>query len=261
LAEAASIFVVEDERLVALDLAEELRSLGYEVAGVEATGERALAEIGRSQPDLVLMDIMLEGSLDGINTASELRTHVEIPFVFLTAYTDDATIARAKRTAPAGFIVKPYNRRELEAVIQIALFGRDARARERRLVTCLSQVASAIEAASDALPPDLEHGAEAPGSQRPNARGRARPEHSHGPHPFVSGSNRLRQYELSVREEEVLRYFLLGYQTTTIGRWLHISPQTIRNHLKRICRRVGVTSQAELREIFAPPIESNTTSR
>ncbi|MDC3952280.1 ATP-binding protein [Polyangium jinanense] len=116
------IFIVEDQRIVAADLENTLRSLGYEVSGTAASGERAIETVLARRPDLVLMDIRLEGSMDGVEAAERIRAELDIPIVYLTAYADEETIVRAKTTSPFGYLVKPFNERELRGAIEIALY-------------------------------------------------------------------------------------------------------------------------------------------
>jgi len=118
---AGRILVVEDEAIVALHLRQQLANLGYEVPEAVATGDRALQRIDMSRPDLVLMDIHLKGPLDGIATASRIPPAHRIPVIYLTAYAEEATLARASATNPFGYLLKPFNERELHATIQMAL--------------------------------------------------------------------------------------------------------------------------------------------
>ncbi|MCY2989764.1 MAG: response regulator [Planctomycetota bacterium] len=124
------LLIVEDEAIVAADLELRLARLGYQVAGTAASGEQALALAEHVRPDLVLMDILLQGEMDGIQAAQELRTRLRLPVVFLTAYAERDTLQRAKLTEPLGYILKPFEDRELETIIEIALYKHQA---ERKL--------------------------------------------------------------------------------------------------------------------------------
>lgn len=118
----SGILIVEDENIVALDMKMRLESLGYGVLGVVDTGEAALEFIGRAKPDLVLMDIKLKAGSDGIETARQARERVEVPIIFVTAFTDEGTLERAKLASPYGYIVKPFHERELRIAIELALY-------------------------------------------------------------------------------------------------------------------------------------------
>ena len=131
------IMVVEDERIVALDLRKQLSNLGYNVVALAASGQTAIEKAQLTKPDLVLMDINLEGDIDGIDTAKALWEQLRIPVVFVTALAEDATIARAQAAKPFGYLVKPTDPREVNATIQSALSRRQAECelelREERL--------------------------------------------------------------------------------------------------------------------------------
>ncbi|MFD1625167.1 EAL domain-containing protein [Azospirillum griseum] len=117
----ARVLVVEDERIVALHLQQRLRSLGYDPSSPVASGEQALARVRSELPDIVLMDIHIEGPMDGIETASEIQKEFHTPIIYLTAYSEAATLERARGTKPYGYLVKPFSERELHATIQMAL--------------------------------------------------------------------------------------------------------------------------------------------
>jgi PAS domain S-box-containing protein/diguanylate cyclase (GGDEF)-like protein len=116
------MLVVEDERIVSMDLQGRLRSMGYEVVGAAVSGEEAIEKAGVLRPDMILMDIMLDGQLDGIQAAEIIRSRYGIPVIYLTAYADTATLERAKITEPFGYILKPFEERELHGHIEIALY-------------------------------------------------------------------------------------------------------------------------------------------
>ena len=115
------VMVVEDERIVAFDLQQRLQSLGYEIAAVAASGDEALRKVAMTHPDLVLMDIRIDGKMDGIETALELQKTSSVPVVFLTAHHEDSTLDRARRTRPYGYLLKPFTEREMHATIQMAI--------------------------------------------------------------------------------------------------------------------------------------------
>jgi PAS domain S-box-containing protein len=149
------ILVVEDENIVALDIKNRLKALGYEVPAIAHTGEQAIAKVKESRPDLVLMDIMLKGKLDGIETSNLVREKFDIPVIYLTAYADQSTFERAKITEPYGYILKPFEERELYTSIEMALYKHSVESRlkqrEQWLSTTLKSIGDAVIAT------DLDH--------------------------------------------------------------------------------------------------------
>ncbi len=123
-----TIMVVEDEPIVARDVQLSLERLGYHVPATASSGEEAIRRAKECEPDLVLMDIVLKGALDGIETAEYLQRQLSVPVVYLTAYADQQTVQRAKSTAPMGYVLKPFQPAELQRTVQLAL----SRAREDR---------------------------------------------------------------------------------------------------------------------------------
>lgn len=117
----ARIFIVEDETIVAFNLQQRLTQLGYDVPAVAASGRESLDLIGQTKPDLVLMDIHIEGDMDGIEVAARLKKDNPVPVIYLTAYSEDSTLERARKTSPYGYLIKPFSERELHATIQMAL--------------------------------------------------------------------------------------------------------------------------------------------
>lgn len=121
----ADILVVEDDALVAISIKCTLEKLGYTVPSVVSSGEEALEKAKECKPDLVLMDIVLKGDMDGIETASQIGSCYNIPFIYLTAYADSDTKKRAEATGPCGYIVKPFKEKELAVAIEKALGKRE----------------------------------------------------------------------------------------------------------------------------------------
>lgn len=113
--------IVEDEVLVAQDIRDRLGSMGYSVHGEALSGAEAIKIARELSPDVALMDIKLQGKLDGVATARQFRHELDIPVVYLTAYSDDETLARATETSPQGYLLKPFGDRELHCTIQMAL--------------------------------------------------------------------------------------------------------------------------------------------
>src|SRR5215471_13876631 len=127
------ILIVEDNRTVARDLERRVTRLGFVVAGVTPSGEQAIALAGQEKADLVLMDIRLQGEMDGISAADHIRDEFHLPVVFLTAHADDATLKAASVTEAFGYIIKPAEDRELRIVIEMALYKHAAEQDRRRL--------------------------------------------------------------------------------------------------------------------------------
>ena len=118
----ARILIVEDESVVALDIQDRLQSLGYQVVARVASGQRAIDLAFEHLPDLILMDIMLKGKMDGITAAETIHAQADIPIVFMTALADAATLERAKKTDLLGYILKPFEERDLLVQVEIALY-------------------------------------------------------------------------------------------------------------------------------------------
>lgn len=116
------ILIVEDENIVALEIKKRLQKMGYIVPGVASTGKDAICMAEGLLPDLILMDIMLKGEIDGIDAAYEIHTKYNIPIIYLTAYSDEKTLQRAKITEPYGYILKPFGEDDLRTNIEIALY-------------------------------------------------------------------------------------------------------------------------------------------
>jgi PAS domain S-box-containing protein/putative nucleotidyltransferase with HDIG domain len=142
------VLVVEDESLVSRDIHNMLRSLGYQVVGVVSTGEEALRLAESASPDIVLMDIVLKGEIDGIMAAERIWENFGIPVVYLTAYADEPTLQRAKVTEPFGYILKPFDERELQTTIEMAFYkakmDKALRDREEWLATILGSIADGV---------------------------------------------------------------------------------------------------------------------
>ena len=144
----AKILVVEDESIVAKDIEKRLKSLGYAVPAVVSSGEEAIKKTAQTHPDLVLMDIKIKGDVDGVEAATQIRARFNIPVVYLTAYSDEKTLERAKITEPLGYILKPFEERELYTAIEIALYRHKM---ERKLKECQQWLATTLKSIGDAV--------------------------------------------------------------------------------------------------------------
>ncbi len=144
----AKILIVEDEGIAALDIQQRLISLGYTASDIASSGEEAVKKAEETSPDLVLMDIMLPGKIDGVTAAEQIRASFDIPIIYLTAYTDEATLQRAKVTEPYAYIIKPFQERELHIAIDMALYKHKM---ERKLKESEKWFATTLRSIGDAV--------------------------------------------------------------------------------------------------------------
>ncbi|MBD1920224.1 response regulator [Microcoleus sp. FACHB-831] len=144
----ANILVVEDESIVAKDIQSRLRKFGYYVPAIASTGEEAINKVAENHPDLVLMDIRIKGDMDGVEAAKEIHERFNVPIIYLTAYADANTLARAKVTQPFGYILKPFKERELQTTIEITLsrheMERKLKENQQWLTTVLKSIGDAV---------------------------------------------------------------------------------------------------------------------
>ena len=117
-----NILVVEDESIVSKDIQHSLKKIGYNVVGAASTGEKAIELALSEKPDLILMDIMLKGSMNGIEAADIIKKELSIPVIFLTAYADESTLAKAKITEPYGYILKPFKEIDIQTSVEMAIY-------------------------------------------------------------------------------------------------------------------------------------------
>jgi len=144
----ARIMIVEDEMIVAGDIKKTLQDKEYVVSTVVSSGEEAIKKAEADNPDLVLMDIVLKGEMNGIDAAREIRERFGIPVVYLTAYADEKTLTRAKITEPFGYIVKPFHEKELHSNIEMALYKHKT---ERKLKESYAGLKRTMEGIIDAM--------------------------------------------------------------------------------------------------------------
>jgi len=116
------IMIVEDESIVAMGIKHKLEDLGYHVVGIVATGEGAVETALKTEPDLILMDIVLKGDMDGIEAAQQIHRRLDTPIIYITAYSDEEVLERARITEPYGYILKPFKKSEINANIQMAIY-------------------------------------------------------------------------------------------------------------------------------------------
>ncbi|MBU3914939.1 PAS domain-containing protein [bacterium] len=145
----ARILIVEDEAIIAMELESQLQSLGYEVTSIVNTGEKAIEKAEADKPDLILMDIRIQGDKDGIETAETIRNKFGIPIVFSTAYLDGERIERAKITMPFGYVLKPIQERDLKVTIEMALYVAKVDKERRKMEETLKENAFFLNKAQE----------------------------------------------------------------------------------------------------------------
>ena len=143
-----TIFVVEDEVIIADDIKSYLQKFGYKVPLIATSGEEALKRVRDVRPDLILMDIVLRGEMDGIETVERIRSEFDVPVVYLTAFADDETLERAKITEPFGYIIKPFEERDLYTTIEMALYKHKM---ERKLKESEAKFRRIVETAQEGI--------------------------------------------------------------------------------------------------------------
>lgn len=221
---AASILIVEDDWPVAVAVQRQLTRAGLRVLEPTSDGADAIRRVGREHPDLVLVDISLAGEIDGLQAAERIRrTPPFPPVIFLTGSTDPEAMARACDIGAVGYVVKPFQGSQLMSAVMLGLsLGRTERQyrldRERALAAL--RELSATSAGFDMAPPPMS--------------------------PALAS--------LSRREQEVVRLLAAHHRPRAIGQALDISYYTVKNHLKRIFRKLGVSSQAELLAVTREPV-------
>ena len=138
------IMIVEDEEIVAADIQTSIEKMGYAVCAMASSGMEAIKKAGLTRPDLILMDIVLKGSMDGIEAATRIKELYKIPVIYLTAFGDDSILQRAKVAEPYGYITKPFSQRELQIAIEISIYKKQAEDRIRKMEFWLATVLKSI---------------------------------------------------------------------------------------------------------------------
>ena len=149
--EKKQILVVEDEVVTAMDIQRRLKNLGYDVPVVVSSGEKAIEKVKENHPDLVLLDINLNREMDGIETASKIHSFSDIPVIYLTAYSDDETLQRAKISEPYAYLVKPFKDRELQINLEIAFYKNTMEKKLKESYEKLRESKKWLEAAVDSI--------------------------------------------------------------------------------------------------------------
>ena len=148
----ARVLVVEDEIIVAMDIANTLQKLGHEVTDTVPSGEQAIISVKENRPDMIFMDIGLKGRMDGIETAGQIRSQFSVPVIFLTAFVDEKTLDRAKDTVPAGYLTKPYEENDLRIAIEVGLYRAQLENEKEALIKELREAVAKIQTLSGLIP-------------------------------------------------------------------------------------------------------------
>jgi len=245
------ILIVEDESIVAFNLQQRLAQLGYEVPHVAVSGQESLDLVSQSRPDLVLMDIHIEGEMDGIDVATRLNEGTPVPVIYLTAYSEDSTLERARKTRPYGYLIKPFSERELHATIQMALERREV---EEALVENRRVLQQALDAASMGIL-DMDT---ATGAMTINGR-TAHLLNQPAEHPltlsdFLAGIDEKDRAAVAVRFQEVLtplKQFSEEFRLMTDEkpvRWIKVDASVLAGQrLSGIVQDISVRKHAEIR--------------
>lgn len=226
MSKSPQILIVEDEWIVSRAVQKTLEAAGYTVTDVVASAKEALQSIERRRPDLVLIDIVLQNGVDGVELARQIRSQIAVPVIYVTAYADTKTLARAAETEPAGYIVKPFQESQLLSAVVMAL-NRTAPPERPWGAGEASAVAGGAEGSTG--DPRQQH-------FRTVARALA----------DRAGFGGREQMALTSRELEVVRLLLSNGRVVSIAERLSVSPHTVRNHLRSVFRKLGVHSQVEL---------------
>lgn len=225
-----SMLIVEDEAIIARDLARMMAAAGYRVLGPVGAGEAAIEHAATGRPDLLLMDVKIAGRMDGIEAARSIWREFMIPAVFVTAHADEPLVNRAAHPGVLGYILKPFDERQLLASVALARARCEAERPGWERVWQQEVLAEAF----GRITVEVE-----------SARRRAtRPQ----PTPSRTTSPPVPVSDLTTREREVVRLLMDNHRVPAIAEALFISQHTVRNHLKSVYRKVGVGSQTELIE-------------
>ena len=147
-----NIFVVEDDPNVSIVLTTRLESLGYRICGTAETGEDAIGGVSRLRPDLITMDILLKGVMNGIEAAEKISEQSDIPIIYMTCLSDQDVFERAVKTNPYGYIIKPYDTNELRSTIEIAIVKYEASKEREELISQLEKALKEVKTLSGLLP-------------------------------------------------------------------------------------------------------------
>ena len=191
-----NVLIIEDEAIVAQDIESTLLDLGYSVAGIIHRSDKAIDYLSFHNPDLVLCDISIKGEKDGIEVAQIVRQRKNIPFIFLTSFADRDTLSRAKKVLPYGYIVKPFDEKDLLSAIEVALFK-------------FNQELEALKITQEKV-------------------------------------NSITSHDLTEKEYEILMHMVQGDSYESICKYIEVSNNTLKYHLKNIFQKFDAKSKSEI---------------
>jgi two-component system, response regulator PdtaR len=148
----AKILIVEDEQVTAMDISDILRNIGHEITDTISTGEKALESVRDNRPDIIIMDINLKGKMDGIEAAERIRSQDRVPVVFLTAYYDETTVGRAKKSEPCAYLSKPFGEIDLKIAIELGVYRARIESEREALIKDLQKALSEVKFLQGFLP-------------------------------------------------------------------------------------------------------------
>jgi two-component system, response regulator PdtaR len=226
------IMVVEDEWIIAKEICKDLKDIGYKVCSTASTGNEAIRKVEEDRPDLILMDIVLKGKMDGIEAVKRITSQFDIPVIYLTAYINQKYIERAKETKPFGYLVKPFKKKELYANIEMALHKHRL---EKEIKQYLGRLAKCyrgtIESASGAI--------------------ELRGPYVSGQHPQVTEfahtiAGEMKKYGITPRQQEIALLVASGQSNQEIAEQLYITRYTVKDHVKKIFQIFDIHKRSEL---------------
>lgn len=226
------IMVVEDEWIIAKEICKDLKDLGYTVCSTASMGDEAIRKVEEDRPDLILMDIVLKNKMDGIEAAERITSQFDIPIIYLTSYTNQEYIERAKKTNPFGYLIKPFKQKELYANIELALhkhrFDKEIKEYLGLLAKCdrgtIESVSGAIEL------------------RGPNVSG-----HHRRVAEFVHAiAGEMKKYGMTPRQQEIALLVATGQSNREIAEKLYITQYTVKDHVKKIFQIFDIHNRSEL---------------